>query len=422
MAPWSTCFAKLFLIAFILSVVLATPIQTEKALDVVTTQRIFKKIRRKAKRATRKVSKGVKKATKTVSTGVKKASKGVKKAATTVGDGVKKGAKAVGGAVTDAVDAVGDALDVGKETVKQVARKAEAALDKACKELGTSEECKTIGEVAQNAASVANQLRENRMVNFVNRLKSLDEDFKAIADGDVLRAIDVFLDIAPVVFPAAALVPMLDFRQLETLYEFLKCNIDLFSGGKKGDAFKMPGRMEPYMKTVLKCAQAATPVGVILTMATDRKGLASVAKKLQTCVDRVKSDVARQGFKTVTIGASGGGGVGKAAFVEGGAAFDVSSKNPAPVRGYVTTTAAYGVVGGLGGGFTVGFAREPNNNLLGDGQSVSVGGGPFVVSAGVGLDFDSKKKFVRVVFLATAGTSVDIPVEATCSNSKTVQF
>jgi len=166
----------------------------------------------------------------------KKVGEIVEKTAQKVGNDIEKTAKKVGRDVETLAKKVGAdiekvANDAGgeirtslvgvTEKIVRVASKAERALDKICKQAGTADACEVSGSEAQFDAGVAMK----RVSGVVTRFKTLGADFKAISRGDILLALNKFIDLAPVAFPGVLIL-----KRLALLARFLKYGIPIFDG------------------------------------------------------------------------------------------------------------------------------------------------------------------------------------------------
>lgn len=335
----------------------------------------------------------------------RKIKKTVKKQATKVGDVVKDQATKVG-------DRVKDLVGVTEKRLREVGDKVEKALDKACEKAGTSAECKTTG-------SLATFVGEAAVKGVVSKVRDLGDDFQAIADGDIVRAVDVFADLAPLVFPLVAVPHLLTFEVISTFVKFLKCGFPLAKTLGK-DAVKQAPSMRPLAQRVIKCVKRQNVIDVLFTIADKKGDPRPVAQIIQKCIEGVRKEVKIKGYRTITVGAMGGGGRLEGLLTEGGIAFDIGNAPPKPVRGYLTVGSSAGLVLGGGAGLVVGFANVPHDELSGKGQGLAMGGGPFVVSAGLALDFIGNNQFTRVAFSAEVG--LGSPVEVSCSSTLTEQF
>lgn len=379
------------------------------AKDARFFKKTFRKAKKSVKKATKSVSKATKKATKGVSKATKQVGKGVKNAATTVGDGVKDAATTVGDGVKDAASAAGDVLKGASKAVKNTASKVEKALDRACKKAGTSKACKDIGKFTTQ-----------RVSQVVDQVKETSADLKAMAEGDILRGIDIFVDLAPLAFPVGVLPRILGFDIVEIIEQFLECGkLFITKGGSQlVKATREADKLKPIMEDVMFCAKTKSTANILLTLATNKKGVKNVGQQLVECVNRIARTANDLGYDTITIGATGGAGVGVGAESEVGVAFDTKS-NPRAVRGYLTTGKTVGIFASVGFNVVIGFVKKPNNRLGGSGKGISLGGGP----AAIGLDFDGNALEGISFSAGVPGlTEGRLPAEATCTTSTTVQF
>ena len=135
-----------------------------------------------------------------------------------------------------------------------------------------------------------------------------------------------------------------------------------------------------------------------------------------TCIKQIVSQASREGYKTLTIGYSGGGSLGVGAFADNGFAYDIKALNhffkspntrriPNPTF-YQTKAYSGGIQAGLAGGFNLGIFK---GSSAADTRGSDTHGVTFEAGAGVGggtgIWFDYNGKLDGISASAIVGAS-----------------
>jgi len=135
-----------------------------------------------------------------------------------------------------------------------------------------------------------------------------------------------------------------------------------------------------------------------------------------TCIKKIVSQATREGYKTLTIGYSGGGSFGVGVFADNGFAFDIPKLNhffkspntrkvPNPTF-YQTKAYSGGIQAGLAGGFNLGLFK---GSSAADSRGSDTHGVTFEAGAGVGggtgIWFDYNGKLDGISASAIVGAS-----------------